>query len=590
MASFRSPVSVRFLIFCLVSLIIQTCTSPTLAASATENTPGDTNGTVYSSDLLGGSGIQNSYSEGTLRGSIILFNGQIHTMDGSNKVVSVISIKDGKIVYVGDSRTDALRQGSLSPSPRLVDLKGRTVVPGLIDCHNHIVLFGNRPGYHTPLENAYSIADVQATYRNRASGVPTSSFVTTIGGFHPNQFREGRLPTLAELDAVTPNHPVFISYSFAGPSVTNTLGKALLSSLPGDMSVAIAADGAIASGLENGKALLALRQRASFNDRKRSVLTAMAYAVSMGVTTHLDQGAFPASNTPSDGAGNEDLSTMHLPFLSVYDDLQGIIRLRINFLSMDTDTAVPAVTQRLFNTFKFFGNDMVRTGAIGEFAVADYTGGPVFEAAAKRIAKAGWRLEVHSLTATDFKTQIEAFEAVHSETPIDKLQWVVAHVPQITEEYLTRLKRLGGGVNLSSWMYLAGTGNASSPAGPPFRRILDNGIPAGFGADGVNIAPLNPWVHIYYATTGKNARGELINPGQQITRQEALYLYTRANNWFLGGPDLGQLGVLEAGRLGDLVVLSDDYFSVSDDDLKKLRSVLTVVGGVVVQDSGDLRR
>ncbi|KAK0721040.1 amidohydrolase family-domain-containing protein [Lasiosphaeris hirsuta] len=229
---------------------------------------------------------------------------------------------------------------------------------------------------------------------------------------------------------------------------------------------------------------------------------------------------------------------------------------------------------------------MVRTGAIGEFAVADYAGGPVFEAAARRIAAARWRLEVHSLTAADYQTQIQGFEKVDAELGIRDLRWVVAHVPLITDEYLRRLKRVGGGVNLSGWNFLAGTGNATSPAGPPFRRIIESGIPAGFGADGANIAPLSPWPHAYYAVTGRNARGELINPGQLATRQEVLELYTSANTWFLGGPDEARLGVLEVGRLGDVAVLSDDYFAVSDEQLKDITSVLTVVGGVVVHDTG----
>ncbi|KAK0716780.1 amidohydrolase family-domain-containing protein [Lasiosphaeria miniovina] len=233
---------------------------------------------------------------------------------------------------------------------------------------------------------------------------------------------------------------------------------------------------------------------------------------------------------------------------------------------------------------------MVRTGAIGEFAVgiADYAGGPVFEAAAARIAQAGWRLEVHSLTSADFQTQIEGFEAVNAATDITALRWVVAHVPLITAEFLGRLKKLGGGVNLSGYQYLAGDGNASRPAGPPFRLVVESGIAAGMGGDGANIAPLNPWIQAYYATTGRNARGHLINPGQQLSRAEVLAMYTRANTWFLGGPDEGQLGVLEVGRLGDVAVLSDDFFAVPDEQLKHIRSVLTVVGGVVVHDSGEL--
>ena len=177
---------------------------------------------------------------------------------------------------------------------------------------------------------------------------------------------------------------------------------------------------------------------------------------------------------------------------------------------------------------------------------------------------------------------ITLWESINARFPITKLRWVLAHVPQITAEYLLRLKKLGGGVNLTSWLYLAGTGNSTHPAGSPFRTIVDSGIPAGFGGDGPQIAPLSPWPHIYYAVTGKNAKGEVINPGQTISRAEALRMYTRENNWFLGGPDEGRLGVLEEGRLGDVVVLSEDYFKVEVEGLKKLKSVLTVVGGVVV--------
>jgi predicted amidohydrolase YtcJ len=141
-------------------------------------------------------------------------------------------------------------------------------------------------------------------------------------------------------------------------------------------------------------------------------------------------------------------------------------------------------------------------------------------------------------------------------------------------------------VNLTGWQYLAGTGPQS---GPPFRLIVDNGIPVGMSSDGMQIAPMNPWIHAYYATTGRNARGQQINPGQQISRQELLTLYTRANQWFLGGADERLLGSLEVGRLGDVVVLGDDYFAVAAERLKKIRSVLTVVGGAVVHDTGDVR-
>ena len=510
---------------------------------------------------------------------LVLLNGRIHVMDSAGTVVRAVGIRDGRIVHAGNDLATVLR--ALPGRPRLVNLRGRTAIPGIIDNHNHIVLMGNRPGHHTPLENAYSIADVQRTYRDRASGVPAGEFITTIGGFHFNQFREVHLPTLAELDAAVPHHPAYLSISFSGPSVTNSLGKAFFESAA--LPVTVGADGAIAAGIETGKATLALRRTLTFARRKRGVLDAMRYAASVGVTTHLDQGAFQATGTPSDGAAHEDNYTMHLPFLAVYADGDGIVRLRINFLHMDTDPALPTLTERLRNAYPFFGDDLVRTGGIGEFIASGL--GPTWLEAARRIARAGWRAEVHSLSTTDFQTEIQGFETVNAETPITDLRWVVAHVPFITPEYVQRLEALGGGLSLTGWRYLAGTPTSN---GPPFRMIVDSGIHTGMSSDGMQIAPMNPFIHAYYAVTGRNALGTVINAGQQITRHEALALYTRANGWFLGGPDEDQLGTLEVGRLGDVVVLDRDYFTVPEDQIRQVRSVLTVVGGRIVHNTGEV--
>ena len=130
-------------------------------------------------------------------------------------------------------------------------------------------------------------------------------------------------------------------------------------------------------------------------------------------------------------------------------------------------------------------------------------------------------------------------------------------------------------------------------AGPPFRMIVDSGnrpdgIHSGMSSDGMQIAPMNPFIHAYYAVTGKNALGKVINDGQQISRQELLALYTRAGGWFLGRADEDRLGTIEVGRLGDLVVLDRDYFSVPDDQLRQVRPVLTVLGGRIVHDTGQL--
>src|SRR3989449_5124039 len=120
----------------------------------------------------------------------VLINGKIHTMDDENTVVSAVSIRDGRFAEVGHAS-----RGRHGPNTKVIDLRGRTVVPGIIDNHNHIVLMGNRPGFHTPLENALSIQDVQTIYAARAAGIPRDAWITTIGGFHSNHFAEVRLPT-----------------------------------------------------------------------------------------------------------------------------------------------------------------------------------------------------------------------------------------------------------------------------------------------------------------------------------------------------------------------------------------------------------
>jgi len=541
---------------------------------------------------------------------IVFMNGKIHTMDDENTVVSAVSIRDGRFAEVGHAS-----RGQHGHDTKVIDLRGRTVVPGIIDNHNHIVLMGNRPGYHTPLENAYSIPDVQAIYAARAAGLPNrDAWITTIGGFHfnhiygnPTDPLSGRFPTLAELDAAVPNNPAFMMISFGGPGATNSAGKAILER----QGVVVASNGAIAGGFgvtECSKALLFLRQTLlNAAERRRSVRDAMNYAATVGVTTHLDQGAFQAINTAADGAAHEDNFTMHIPFLEVYGQGKGIVRLRINFLHMETDQATPELVQRLKNAFQFLGNDMVKTGAIGEFIAAGTNAASPFVAAAKRVAAAGWRAEVHSLgrrntpasAPADFELEIMGFEAANADSPgvVRERRWVIAHVPGITQEWIDRLQAIGGNLSLTGWQYLAGNPTASTVApyaGPPFRMIVDSGkrpdgIHAGMSSDGMQIAPMNPWVHMYYATTGLNARKVLINPGQLISREEVLSLYTRQNGWFLR--EEKELGTIESGKLADLVVLNSDYFAVPNEDLKKIRSVLTVVGGNVVYDGGvlDLR-
>ena len=541
--------------------------------------------------------------------SLSLVNGRIHTMDANDRVVSSVLIENGRFAAVGHDG----RRG-LGDCHEVINLRGRTVVPGIIDNHNHIVLLGLRPGHDTRIENARSIAEVLDTFAARARGIPAGEWLTALGGFNINQFTPPpgvpRMPTLEELDRVTPAHPVLVMQGFNGPTVTNSLGKAFFTGL--SPAIPVAANGAIPSGGQSTRALNALRALQSFEEQKRGLGYAMTYAAEVGVTTHLDQGGFTYSGRPIDS--NNDVDALaHFHQYRAHDALRALHRegavsnrIWINFLHMEEKADTPELNARLLNAFNDFGDDMVRAVGIGEFTAGNpfIPGSQFWRSGTKLVAMARWRNENHSLGfpvggVPDWKVIIDGWQAVHNEIVADtslglpdgitNLRWVLAQVPFIDGEYLNRLKGLGGGISLvGGWRYISGTAAGN---GPPFRMIVDSGIRAGLSSDGMQISPMNPWLGIYYAVTGRNARGDLINAGQTVSRNEALRLYTAANDWFLNAD--GRIGSIAEGSLGDLIVLSGDYFDarkIGDEQIKDIYSVLTVVNGKVVHDNLDGRK
>jgi len=494
--------------------------------------------------------------------ALALVNGRFHTMDPERRVVSQVLIRGGRFAAVGDD----VQAAAQPAAPQVVDLRGRTVIPGIIDAHNHIVLVGNRPGWHTPLEHVFTIPDAVAVLQARSAEVPAGEFVTTIGPIAAMQFPERRLPTLAELDAVP--RPVYIQAAQGGTR-TNNAGRTWLEA----RGVEVDDEGTVGRR-SVGRALQALRQELLTPEaRRRGMLDALRYYASLGVTTHRDSGAFHAEE-PAGGIADENTYAMHEPLLALDREGRLPVRVRIDFLHQDppdADPPLPTLSARLRNSFPFFGNDWLRTGGIGEF-----TGGGID--GLRAIARAGWRGEDHALNLAGATRLIELREQVHAETPITDLRWILSHIPAFPRELADRAHAMGMGV-LVGW----GPTRAGADVGPPYRMLVDHPIPVGFHSDGGDITVINPWLNFYTIVTGRNLVGASILGSQTLTREETIWLATAANAWFIREDDLGSIAV---GQHADLAVLDRDYFAVPEAELAGTRSLLTIVGGRVVHDDG----
>jgi predicted amidohydrolase YtcJ len=518
-----------------------------------------------------------------------LVNGEIHTMDGQNRIVHEVTIQEGKFAYVGSSG-----KHPLDPCTKVIDLHGRTVVPGLIDNHNHFVLFGLRVGHDIELEGTATIPEAMALLKHRSQTIPSRAWVTTIGDWNPRQFAENRDPTLAELDQAVPNNPVLIVPS-NGTAVMNSLGKTFFEG----KGIAVSPVGVIGAGQPTSTAIGALRAMQTLADQIEGAQYAQSYMLRFGLTTSVDMGFFALPGSPdlqdlqtAGSIASADPWTAYNPFFAMDRDGKLNERLRLYIITQDQLATLPVLTQRLENSQPNFGDDMLRVSGMGEFVTPWFRNGKPpenFEAALQLVAKYGWAFQQHALSPPEVQFTADTFTKINAVTPIAPLHWSIAHVPAIDPARLQAMKAIGVGLALHSRYLGACRPGVVAPVGPPYRTILASGIHVGAGSDAGDFEVLNPWLDLYYMVTGKNCNGELINPGEQVTREQALHMYTADNGWFTHEDD--KIGSIEPGKLGDLAVLSADYFDpakVNDEAIKKLQSVLTVVGGKVVYGSAEL--
>jgi predicted amidohydrolase YtcJ len=526
----------------------------------------------------------------------ILYNGKITTMDAKNSEARSVTLRGDRIVSVG-SGTGVPQHERCA---QLIDLKGRRVIPGLIDSHNHIVQVALRPGHDVRLDLAASISDVQRSLRERAGAAPQGDWISAVDGWSSEQLAEKRMPTLADLDAAAPNNPVYVQIGFDGPAATNSKGKAFFE----QKGIAVAEDGSIAINEPTGEAYRALASTLTFADEKRGAADVMAYAASFGLTMSDDKGGPWLADTPganglaevSSKTNAQNPMTEYNAFLALGREDKMKMRLRIFFYMQDKTAELPFLHARLNNDFPDFGNDWIKVSGIGEriysggFPLTAGASATLYDSAALMIAQSGWAHDEHAMALDDEKAFTSSWERINRQVPLAPLHWCLAHVPGIDDDTLNRLKAIGVGVSLAGARYTASTPPRNAPKDiPPFRRIVESGVHAGYGSDGGTVSALDPWLHISYMVTGKNSAGQLVAADQTLTRMQALRMYTSSQPWFTGEDN--KLGSIEAGKLADLVILSRDFLdstAVPDEEIRRINSVLTIVGGRVVHNSGAL--
>jgi predicted amidohydrolase YtcJ len=469
-----------------------------------------------------------------------LVNGKF--VDYRGVVAKQLAIQNGRITGVGNS------SGGLAPGTRTINLKGRTVIPGIIDSHVHFTRTGTNPGYETRwIETAFSIAELQQEIAERAKSVPSGPVVsgggviTAMGGWTPLQFAEARLPTLAELDAAAPMHAVYLN------GRTNTLGKAFFESR------GIAVDAVTGQVSSTGAATTALRSIQTFEDKVRGTADAIAFAAANGLTSCHD-----VSNLT---VQPDDYRVMN----TLYHRSGRSLDVRMRHYRYFGETIPGELETYMDPIFREVGDDIWRINGVGE-QIGEMED---FHEQVRLVAEAGWRVTQH-FDAGHAPDHVVAFHTVGTEFDVSDLHWSFSHAGNLSQAQIQDLVSVGVGVTITRG---------------PARTFLDSpGLHTGGATDATNVSWLSPWMQMSFFVTRRNQQGTLVQDGQQISRLEALGLYTIGSAWFSKEED--QLGSFDVGKLADLAVLSDDYLTVPEDRIRKIRSHLTLQGGRVVHAQG----
>jgi predicted amidohydrolase YtcJ len=532
--------------------------------------------------------------------------GQRPAQDERRSFASAVALKDGRFLVVGTDQEVMPHRGE---GTTVIDLGGRTVIPGLNDSHMHPIRGGLN--YHLELrwDGVPSLADALRMLREQAQRTPPPQWVRVVGGWTEFQFAERRMPTLDEINAVAPDTPVFVLHlydrAFLNRAALRAVGYTKDTPNPPGGEIQRDKQGH-PTGLLIARpnamilyATLAKGPKLSPEDQRNSTRQFMRELNRFGVTSAIDAGG-GFQNYPDDYQVIQDLHRQR----------ELTVRLAYNLFTQRSKQEWEDFARWVTMTKPGEGDDFYRMNGAGEmlvYSAADFEDflepRPDLPASLEEdltrvvtlLAEKRWPFRIHATYDETITRVLDVYEAVNREVSFDGLHWFIDHAETISARNLERVKRLGGGIAVQDRMAFQGEyfvdryGPQAAAHTPPVRKMLAMGVPVGAGTDATRVSSYNPWLALYWLVTGKTLGGTGLYPeANRLDRMEALRLFTVGSSWF--SSEEGRKGAIVPSQLADLAVLSADYFAIPDEEIKRLESVLTVVGGTVVYGAGAFAR
>jgi predicted amidohydrolase YtcJ len=528
---------------------------------------------------------------------LILHNGRIATMDPRHSFVAAVAVKGGKLLAVGSDDEVLKLRGATT---RVVDVGGRTVIPGLNDTHLHLIRGGLNFNLELRWDGVPSLADALRMLKDQAKRTPPPQWVRVVGGWCEFQFAERRMPTLDEINAAAPDTPVFVLHLYDRA----LLNRAALRAVGYTKDTPDPPGGEIQRDKHgNPTGLLIARPNATIlyatlakgpklppEQQENSTRLFMRELNRLGVTSAIDAGG-GFQNYPED---YEVIQSLHKKG-------EMTVRVAYNLFTQKPKQELDDFKRWVRMTAPGKGDAFYRMNGAGEmltYSAADFEDflepRPELPAALAdlnavvgHLAANRWPFRLHATYDESISRFLDVFEAVNRDIPFKGLRWFFDHAETVSTRNLERVKALGGGIAVQHRMAYQGEyfvnryGAKAAERTPPVAEILRMGIPVAAGTDATRVASHNPWVCLYWLVTGKTVGGLSLYPeANRLSREQALRLYTQAGPWF--SSEDGAKGALTVGQFADLAVLSDDYFKVDAERIRGIESVLTVVDGKVV--------